>query len=318
MPATPQSSGEINAAVATVYRLCDEPSIRAKYSNSTMVGLLSDSWPLVLTDVYNQAQNPPLARYSITTVAGQRYYQLPPCIGEIIGLRNRSDVDHSIVSEMVPYARLSPYGPGWAVEGGQRLLIQPDLASDYTFEVEYIPSGNIALVQGTTSIDGSNIATASTLELETAVSGTIDARPKAYDGCVLSIYGWSGVLPSGYVRWPILQQVISSYDVATGVVTVEPDFLVNLAQLGVVSPAATLSWEIYPVEAPMIWPVVSIYTARKIAAFENKMERYKMLTQMYSEALRATCLRWANIQTRTPNHLERRSPDNPDYVVWGL
>lgn len=315
MPAiSGQTGGNLAAALATIRRRTDEPTVRAKYTDPILVDMLNESWQEVLPDLYNQADNPPLARYTVTLTQGQRYYNLPCTVGEIQRIAKR-DTNNRVQWEIIPRDRLNPAGPGITFEGTQRFLIDPDFVQSEEIEVLYIPSGDCYMASGTATPAAGSTNTLRIIGSGTAVTmGAVDRRPNAYIGGILNIYRFDGSPPSGYSQFPIQQRIVRSYNVATGTLTVEPDFDMDLS--GLASPSSLLYWEVYPLEATCVWPVLTRHVARMILSDEAKSARFQLMTQLYQEAKRACALRWSNFQTRHGDKLGNNIIDNAEYYWY--
>ncbi len=319
-----QSGGQIGRAIRTIRRLIDETPIQAKYKDESLIALMEEGWPEVLTDLYSVSMTPPLARYTVTPVVGQRYYGLPATVGEIRRIVARDTTTGRPTWEIIPHATLNPYGPGISFEGNQRCILEPTPqdASSTAFDVEYVPSGSVSLHVGRVPVTAINGSTGTdTFYLAGAdpasqvMYGEIDRRPNAYLGSFLAVTDCEGGLkPTGYAKFPVQERIIQSYSLADLSVTIEPDFDFDFGDF----PAQDklLSYEIYPVEAPLVWPVLTRWVARYIAGAENRAARFRTLTQMYSEAKRACILSWANKQTRSGRDMNVVSVDNPE--VWSL
>lgn len=312
-------AGQVSGAIAQIRRLTDQPQIRAKYSDSDILDLMNESYQEVLQDLYAQADQPPIGAYEVSTVTDQEYYVLPASVGEVVRIWIL-DSDGNKYQEIIPGSSLNPYGHGIRFEGNQRFSVSPEWATGYTIRVEYISSGDILMCVGKFDYaDGSTSGL--TLDPSNAqfevTAGGVDPRPNAYVGGFVGLLGASNEFSAtgdgaSYVRFPIQHRIIDSYVASTGVFGVVPswDFDISTAFDGT---GPTIDFELYPIEAPAIWPVITRHTARLIAGFENRKDRFKILTQLYSEAKRATALRFANFQTRSGDSLVEKSPDWRDW-----
>jgi hypothetical protein len=317
MAASDQSGGEIAACVQKI-RLWTDNFDTGKFSDSVLVDMISESWSEVLGDMYASADNVPLASFDVTLNSTDRYYTLPANVGEI---RRVVHYDSNGIAqwEILPRDFLNPAGCGIRFEGTQRFYIDPGLNSGTeTVTVEYIPSGNVLLHKGKTAAGD---ATDSTILLAKAgvpsdlIYGTVDRRPNGYLGCYLGVLNTeTGSLPSSYVRFPIQQRIITDYDVSTGEVTVSPDFDFDLSTMagGSGGDPVKLVYEIYPIEAPIIWSVLARHVSRNLAGVENKQKRFQLQDRLYLEARRACALRWSQTQTRTGRSFNTILPENMD------
>lgn len=309
MPAN-QTTGAIATAISKVRLYLDEPSVRAKYSDTDILTLMEDLWPEVWLDIYAAADNPPLARYSFTPVVDQRYYNLPCTIGEILYITKRN-TNNQIEWEITPRSLYHPMGPGISFEGNHRLLLELPVDSTAALEILYIPSGNVHM--HTSTVLGTAF-TSSTVVLDTTPStGTYDRRPNSYVGSMIRVLASStGTNPSGYAVFPVQERIIKEFNVATSTITVEPDFDVDFSALSDAG-SNSLTYEIYPVEATLIWPTLIRRVAYEIATIENKRDRASGLEKLYAQAKRACALHMANFQTRNPHSFDPRTVKNEDY-----
>lgn len=304
------SGGAIAAAVARIREITDEPDVQAKYSDARLVSLMNEAWQTVTYDLYAQATNPPLARYTVTPVKDQFHYHLPANVGEVRRVCRRNS-DGVMTAEIIPDPSLSVSGPGFRIEGLHSFYLNPPIKDSNadTFDIEYIPSGDTILQTGSVSVSG-----ASTTVLPLASSptlGEVDRRPYAYLGCYLGIYTGSAN-PSGYDVFPVQQRIIEDYDIANQTVTVSVAFDFDPSDLG---GGETVSYEIYPMEAPIIWPVITREVARLIAGMEGDERRFKMLNALKSEAVRSCALTWANMEGITGNTMDAGTHRNPDMLI---
>lgn len=318
MAALNQAVGEIQTAIRTIRRLTDTASVRAKYKDSDIVELLQEAWQVVIRDLYSQAQNPPLATYDITLVDRQRYYQLPANIGEIVRIANYSttgSAGHRIINwELLPEGILNPSGYGIAFEGAQRMAVHPNaMLAEKVITIDYIPSASAVLTVGTTGVAAGASASTITLDIATTtdILGAIDRRQDVYRGSFLGILDFP-VPPEGYSRFPIQQRIIKAYDVATGLITVAPDFDFDISTLDALVPDGLITYEIYPIEAPLVWSVLTRHVARLIAGFENNTNRFRLLGVLEQQAKAACIATWADWQSRKGNSMNTYSVDNPD------
>jgi hypothetical protein len=263
-----QSGGQLASALSRVRKWVDDPVVRSKYSDALILDLMNETWCEVLTDLFNQATNVPIARFDITLVKDQADYTLPANTGEILRIA-KLDSDTGIPNwEVVPGSFLNPYGWGFRFEGSQRVILNPTpTASDDVLTVEYIPAGDIMLHVGKAPIAN---MTSSALQLATTgpnvLTGTVDRRPNAYLGCYVSVFDSdNGAPPDGYRVFPVQERIITAVDVADQTVTVSPDFDFDASAQ---SAFQNVKYEVYPVEAPIVWPIVTLYVAAKIVAIQ--------------------------------------------------
>ncbi len=316
MATSQQTGGELAAAIRSIRRLTDEPAIRAKYTDDVLMDLLNEAWQEVVHDLYAQADTPPWASFDVATVADQINYVLPASVGEIQRIKIL-DSSNELISEIIPSSHLNPFGYGIRFEGTQRFALEPTMLAGHTIRIEYIPSGDIVMHSGQVGFDDCT-STVLTLPVPNdtdddvkVLSGSVDARPNAYLGAYLGLIGITSE-PGPYPRFPIQQRIVASSSALDGTLTVSPAFDFDPSE---VFQSGHIQYEVYPMEAPVVWPVLTKHVARSIAGFENKKERFKLLTQLYAEAKRACCLKWANMETRAGDSMDARTIDNEEYMA---
>lgn len=314
-----QQGGALTNAIRTIRLHVDDPAARAKYTDDVLVGLMSDAWPSVLQDIYGQTQHPPLARFAVDLVEGQEYYYLPATVGEVWEVAKFDD-QHRMMWRIKTRHRKSSFLNGVTFEGTQRFRVDPSIYAGESIEVDYIPSGDIVLHQGTALPSG---CTTSTLTMGNTVTlGAEDRRPNAYIGSLLSVNGFSGGVPSGYRFFPVQQRIITDHAVGTGVLTVAPNFDFDLSTLPGGSPTPVLSYEVYPIEATLYFKAVALRVARDICGLETK-PKAKFVEQLYNEARRSASLLSANFHAgMQANRLDPAVDTNEDCISdfdpWGL
>lgn len=188
----------LKEAIERVRADLDEPSVDAKFSDSYIVRMfLLAAATESMTAVNMQADNPIVFRMSFPLTQGQEYYQLPPCVQQILRLA-KIDTDGSVISERLPRGEFNPMGPGIALEGNT-LAVRPFTnATDTAWSLWYIPSGDMQphyseageIDAGT---DGADVLRLAATLGDTDV-GTIDRRANAYVGQVLRLLPSDGVL----------------------------------------------------------------------------------------------------------------------------
>lgn len=313
-----QKDGQIAAALERIYRMVDEPSIRTKFPQNAVLDLLNECWTETLTDLYNQAENVPLARYDVTLVSGQDRYLLPANCGEIVRVCKRDDPTGLVLWEMPIRGLLNPYGYGVRFEGTQHMIVNPTpTGTTETISVEYIPAGDVTLFVGLVPKASTSLTTVD-LSAATAKYGVMDRRPNAYTGCYLSLLKATEVTDTGddtpatFSVFPIQERIITAVSYGVPVrATIAPAFSFNPSAMA--APTTYIKFELYPIEAPLIWPCVCYNAAMKLAAIEKKTNHYRLLLDLYNRSKRATALRWANAQSRGGHAMQTDTPDNPEY-----
>lgn len=307
-----QSQGQIVWALARIRKLIDDPSARTKFSDTHLLDLLNECWTEVLTDLYNVAENVPSVNFDITLVADQSDYMLPASIGEITRVVQRDD-NGLVTSELIPRGLLNPWGHGFRIHGNTRIVFNPAPTAGETISVEYIPSGDVLLHRGSAAaglftVNSVNIKTATILE------GALDRRPNAYLGYVIALLCMTdsadsdvGDAPGSFGAFPVQERIISTVDFSSGITLgVSPDFDFDPSAE---APDGYFRYEIYPAEAPLVWPCLCYYAAAKLAATEKKTAQYKLMLDLFEKSKRATALRWTNAQSRAGKAFETDTPE---------
>lgn len=320
MPMQDQSTGQLRGAIAQIRLFLDDPSVRVKYSDTKILDLMNESYQEILRDVYAMALNKLTMKFPITFTDGTDYYQLPPTVGEVIGITYTNDYGSTEV-DLLPRPWGSPYEFGWKVEAGGRLYVKPTLGLGWpnTLDLEYVPSGDVVMHVG--RIDKTTATTTKIYMGEVAsptVVGSIDRRPHAYKGCYLSLFAHENTAqkPAGYDRYPIQQRIISTWDVASGETVVDPAFDFDPSTLNDAGSLYSL-YEVYPMEAQLVMPAVIRHVARNIAIIEDRMTKAKGMERLYAEAKRSVALAWASAQSRRNTRMSNQVRDNYDYPFYG-
>lgn len=303
-----QQGGLINACIGKILKYVDEPSTQTKYTPIDMLDLMAQSFTEEMIDLQNNGNVIPVATTTVTLVAGQKAYQLPACVGEVIRVQ-WLDTDGTSLGTFRPRSYFNPLGPGWRMEGRTRLIIDPAPTAAATLEVQYHPSGEALLHAG--SVPCSKVSSNSiTLSQTVSSQGYLDQRPYAYKGCILNIYRVTNpqvtadLQVPGYVRWPIQTRLVTGCTPSTLTLTVD-DFDVDISDL-----VGVAHYELYPVEFSLVWPVIAYSTAIKILTIEKKKEAVFLTERLYAKALRAMVLKFANVDNRL--HFETDTEDNPE------
>jgi len=280
--------GFLSRVVANVRNFTNEPETNAKYNNDDILRLMCSAWSQLWTELNLTADNAPVVRYDVNIVKGRQDYFLPPNIGEILRLY-RVNADTKLSDEeLIPRSYYNPVGPGFTIEGNVlRLTPVWDVAK--TFRLEYIPSGEICPHQGS----GKSL-TSTTFELDqntSSMTGAFDGRENAYAGYALMIH-------QGDAFGKMEERFITSYDLATHVVTVSPAFTLT--------PIDELKdYELVPQFGIMFELVLSQMVSRSILVVEEgTTKRYTGLTQDYREKVRALRIKLTNIQARRADRFE--------------
>jgi hypothetical protein len=313
-----QSTSRLAAAVSEVRLYLDDAATLPKWTDSRILKVMSDIWSQVLVDVMNHAANPVVASYNFTLTSGQRRYPLPCNVGEV--LRVAKYTDNVMDWEWFPLSQYNAYGYGFRFDGTSALEAQyaPSATGDVV-TVEYVPSGDVALVSGTIA---KTAATTTTLTLggATVTLGNLDQRPNAWLGCAVNVFKSAesdGTLrvPSGFTLFPIQERIVASQASATSTITLASPLDFDPSAL---ASAALLHFEVYPLEAPSVWPAIILRTAARIAMIEEKTRKQQALLAEYQGAVRAAVLKSANFQTRIGKSSGQPGNLSGDTSVWSM
>lgn len=312
MAAIDQSTGQIQRAITTVRQFVDQSRVNAKYSDADILGFMNQAWAEVIGDLYSNSVCPPLVKHSVTLVQDQYWYDLPSSIGEIRQIM-RKDTNGNYLWEIEPKAFFSPEGPGISFEGNQRFWTDPwHGGSSGSIELLYIPNGDVTLFLGTATFPNT---TASTVKPTVTTLGSLDRRPNAYAGSYVGLLAANDEVEGTDDYFVVQQRICESYDARTGTLTVKPEFDYDISTW-TPGDGDVVTVEVYPAEAPVVWPTICYHVARQLAGIEGHTDKFKMLTQLYMESKRAACLRWANFQTRNNSTFQVDHYADPNTYEW--
>jgi hypothetical protein len=298
------SNSVLKEAIERVRADLDEPSTDAKFSDHYITRMiLIPAATECMTAVNMQADNPVVFRMSFPITAGQEYYQLPPCVQQIIRLA-KIDHDGNVVMERMPRGEFNPIGPGVALEGNT-LAIRPFTdTTDSDWSLWYIPSGDIQMhySQGgeiNAGEDGADVLRIAATLGDTDV-GTIDRRANAYVGQVLRLLPEDGVLQERIIdehyldtdnKWKI--HVRMPFDPV-------PDDEENVA------------YEIVPFVASHFWVMVARKAVFDIGNSRNISDSNMRRKYLQYESAKKTVLDiFSNMNGRTGKYFQSVVQDNP-------
>jgi len=284
----------------------DEPTSNAKYTDAKILDLLENQWANILSEMSRVSQHPFVVRHNITFGEASRTYVLPPNVGNILRLASINTTSNAPEWIVVPLSRNNPGGPGISMEGNI-LRLEPDWkGEDTTYQLDYIPTGDVRLHAGTagTITNDSTAGTCTLVLAATPTTGVLDNRPNAYAGSILRILSATA---NNYVQ----ERIISSYDVTTRTATLRPHFEADLL------PSGAVTYEI----APLLWQasdmVVAVAVAKVIAGIEGDSKRFNALHQQYAVEIRRLRLGAANFDQIKGITFRHDVPTNRRYAEWG-
>lgn len=279
----------------------DEPATNSKYKDAALIEhVITPSFHQVMEDVNMQSDKQVVQTFTLSLVADQQYYLLPPSIRRILRIVRIDDQGY-VTSDWVPLSPNGPLGPGWLLNGNE-LEVRPTPTAADTFIVLYNPSGDVYIHQGIGTHDAMD-ATKFTLAA-TPTRGTLDMRPQAYAGQVLRILGSS----DGIVQ----ERVIASYDPATRIVTVRTPFSPTLATPG---GASGINYEIAPAGGPSLWDAVGLKAGLRMMAFKGaSASQMQNIVIEYQKSLKALRDSITTVNMRTGHRFQQDVYSNRDRI----
>lgn len=291
-----QNNSVLSTAIAQVRKVIDDPSTRPKFQDPDIVQLLSEAWPEVLTDIQNTAAAPVITSMNITLVADQREYATPPNMGEIINIGLVDDSTGLPVGRSSPGSVFDVFGYRYRFESKRLILECPPSTGGQTWQIQYVPTGEVSLASGTLP-KASATTTTVTLSAATLTTGNLDRRPNAYLGSILTLFrsansGGTERLPSGYSLFPIQERVITEQRATDARVSFAPALDFDPSGL---NSDALLHWELLPSETNLILVPVINRTVQKILFHENKVAKYQLAEREYQKSIRAAAAKTSSL-----------------------
>lgn len=299
MPVT----GEIQEILNTVRFFVDDPALKARYTDARLLPLLQSSFRAILRDITLVSSQPPIGRYTFTTVANQAVYPLP-MYAEILQLAQISDITGLVNWDVRPQSFWNPLGPGYLLEGSRqiRFVPTPRTGGD-TVTVSFIPSGDGEFYRAEVRPE---LATTTTLRLNTApLIGTYPTDSLAFIGHFVRV-----IEATGGESFPEEVRQITAYDASTRTITVTPAFSTDPSGFGAPS---TLSIEITPDLLRPHKQLLALHVAKFIAGMEKRQQGFSSLNRLYNDEKRAILLLAANAEGRSGQHWAADTMDNSDY-----
>lgn len=298
------SESFIETVVERARAYVNDPDVDAKYTDDWIVRhVLMPSMVDVLARLNLSQDNPVICRADFTLSSTDRYYQLPPCIGEVLEIAVY-DASFVVTEEAKPRHFLNPIGSGWRLEGNI-LVVEPlpaDAGTTRTFSVSYISNGSFA---PHLSEDGG------TLEQDadgnhrvwldhSPDKGALDRRPNAYAGQVIRL------LPT--TPGPVEERLIgaSGYEGGRYYVDVRVPFTYQSAQ------ADTLRYELAPQGHECLYDAIAMMVGLRLGSMARLSDStMKRMEVMYRTALKTIKDNLHSMQQRRPKHWAKDTRDNP-------
>jgi len=298
------ADGFLTRTIARIRLFIDEPALKAKYSDASLIDFIEASWGRVLTELTRNSQRPVVVRHSITLSSSKVSYVLPPSVKTILQIAKINSTTGLPEYVYEPYSRSNPAG-GVILFEGNVLRLNPNWqGSNETVQIDYIPGGNMHLHEGTAGTITNDTSTDEvTIVLDaTPTTGTLENRPHGLEGSILRILSAS---TNNYVQ----ERIIIEHDVATGTVTCAPAFEAALLPGG-----ATVTYEIAPLYPASEDMVVALDVARTIMTMEGDKDRYYFLEKRYAEEMRRLRLDENSIELIRGRVYQGDTRDNSRFV----
>lgn len=288
--------------IERIRAMLDEPSMDAKFSNDFIVRhVISPSMVDVLARLSMTYDNPVVLRHSVSLVADEQYYQLPPSIGEVLRFAI-TDTNGRVINETLPTSMYNRHGAGWSLEGNL-LSVSPTPSGSSTADIFYSPNGDFLphYTDGST-IDGTKDGTLNSdrdvLILATSPTlGSLETRENGYAGGVLRLWNSAETI--------LEERMISSYDVSSGTVTVRVPFTSDIEV------SDGLKYEIAPQGIQSLYQAIALAGAMNIATSRNVADKQmKFLILQYRAAIKTIGDNLSYMQMRVPKHYEKNTVDN--------
>ncbi len=288
--------------IERIRAMLDEAVLDAKFSNDFIVRhVISPSMVDVITRLSMTYDNPVILTHSVSLVADQQYYQLPPSVGEILRFAITDD-NGRVINETLPGSMFNRFGPGWSLEGNL-LSILPTPSGTSTAQIYYSPNGDFFphFTDGSTTDgtkDGTLNADRDTLTLATTPTlGALETRENGYAGGILRLWDTTEKI--------LEERIIASYDVSAGTVTVRVPFTSDIEV------SNGLKYEVAPQGIQSLYQAISLSGAMNLATSRNISDKQmKFLVLQYRAAIKTIGDNLSYMQMRIPKHFEKNTVDN--------
>lgn len=282
----------------------NDPDLEAKYPDDWVIRhALMPSMVDVLARLNLSADNPVVCRVSVTPVTGSRFYQLPPCVGEVLEVAVYSS-EMVLMEDVMPRHFLNPMGSNWRLEGSL-LVFEPTPTAGQTYSVAYISNGSFSphlsedggLLQ--VNPDGSH-----RFWLDPAPDkGTLDRRDNAYAGQVLRLLPTVGAVE---------ERVIGASGYAGGRVWVDLRTPLSLGS------GDTLRYEVAPQGHESLYDAIALMVASRMGVMARLNQgTLNQIEKLYRSALKTIKDNLHTMQQRRPKGWAGDTRDNPEYTYLG-
>jgi hypothetical protein len=309
------SNSLLKTVIERIRGFLDDPDLEAKYSDDYLVRhIIAPSFATIMSRINNSTSSPVLKRLSFPIVSTERYYQLPPCVGEVWRLAIL-DNNGYLLQEALPRGMYNVRGSNWQIEGNI-ISFYPFPDGDYSdLELWYCPSGDynpIYISSGTghtLSVDKKSITFATST---VPTLGSWDRRPNAYVGQIVRL------LPSA-VTGVVEERMIDSWapsspGASTWVATLRTPFV--YAASGTLSAGG---FEIAPEGSEPLYEAMAAGAALKLSSYRKLSgEHFGMVQAQYRDAMKTLLDHYSNVQMRMPKAWERDTVDNQVGQHWRI
>jgi len=293
----------LTRAIADVRESTDEPTQKAKYSDSRIIEHLEKAYILVLNEKNRNSRTPAVAKINKTITTDITTYPLPHTVGSVHGIYKLGDTGGKAFYDS--RSKFNSFGRGIWIEN-QTLHIQTTglygIGTELT--IEYIPSGIARLHNGTCTLNTTgDVATFGS----TPNAGTLDTHHEAYAGSIFRCLGADGTTVTGnYLQ----ERVITAYDETTQEATLDaPLSPIPTTDTGVIY------YEIAPAISKGMDTVVALYAAWRIASAEGNAKRASGILKAYRNEIRN--VRLTAYYSYMPDAPIDRSDSHSNRRYWG-
>ncbi len=285
--------GFLSVVSEKIREFADEPGTSSKFSDARILDMMRRAFADIIDDVNRASLEKIRARVDVTVVADRREYALPPYMGQFLEFKKLSD-DGDIEWEEIARHPLSPWGPGFTIEG-PLLRLDPVWRTGYTMRIDYVPTGEATIFEATAeAVGGVAGAGSATATMPTSITaGTIDPHQNAYLGYVLRVLSEDGGSNQ--------ERIITGED-RSGTYT-EPIFTLKPGWSP--APTGTIIIEVVPAYAYRFEDLVALRVARFIAGVTGDRDRWEALNLEYQDSLAKLKLRKSQAEGRRGHKFTR-------------
>jgi hypothetical protein len=293
------SSGSIiKTYCEKVRHYLDDPDLDAKYDDNYLVRFfLSSAMNDVMSRVSMMSDTQILATFNLTVASGTQYYRLPPTVRQVLRVGVIDPNTGAYLEDFQPRNEFNVYGRGWALEGNL-ISFNPYPAEAKTYQILYIPSGDVAAHYENASHGVLNANGTFTVHNSGSIIGSYEKRDNAYVGCYIRIFGTD-----------ITDEcIVSAYDAATRVCTLRS------APANV---AGSYSYEVVPFLLEPMIDAVAISAAMR-AGVGRKINNTQMQALMlaYRQAIKTAHDMLGNTNSRVGKRFNGGTADNKNLFVF--